>query len=144
MLTRKVLHSGKAFLLSALLIFSICLTLTGCGSKADDSSQSDDPNAAKTVTLDDTTAARTDTHYALYHANKELKKLTYLDEGYAALNETYDKAARAWYKGQYYMDLVTCGEITEEADIQDYCARAVDYFAQAKSGADEIFDTLTK
>ena len=144
MLTRKILRGGKAFLLSALLILSVCLALTGCGNKTDDTAQPEEPDATETVTLDETTVARTDTHYALYHANKELKKLTYLDEGYAALNETYDKAARAWYKGQYYMDLVTCGEITEEAEVQAYCAQAVDYFAQAKAGADEIFETLTK
>lgn len=130
-----IIRAGGAWLLAVLFVLSLCFAASGCrGARAD--------GTGTDATIDDVKAARSDTQYALYYANKALRELTYLDAAYDALNDTYDQAARAWYKGQYYMDLVTCGEITQEDEVQQYLNKAVGYFSDAKTDAKSVFDSL--
>lgn len=128
---------GGIFFAAALLALALCFAASGCRA-----AMAEDAETNKTI--DDTKAARSETQYALYYANKELRELTYLDAEYAGLNDVYDQAARAWYKGQYYMDLVTCGEITQESEIQQYLNQAVQYFNEAKTGAQSVFESLQR
>lgn len=83
--------------------------------------------------------ARTETHYSLYYANLALSGLDWLDPEYSHLRDIYDQAARNWYKGQYHMDLVACGEISGEMQRQEALEKAVGYFKEAKAGADQAF-----
>ena len=94
------------------------------------------------ITQAEVLAARTRTHYDLYYANKALRTLTYLDEPYGGLNDTFNKAARAWYKGQYHMDLVTSGEITQEPEAQRYYQKALTYFKEASRLANQVKQAL--
>lgn len=82
--------------------------------------------------------ARTETHYSLYYANLALSGLDWLDPEYSRLREVYDQAARNWYKGQYHMDLVTCGEISGEPQKQKALTLAAEYFKEGKTGADQV------
>jgi len=94
------------------------------------------------LTVDDVNDARYETQYALYYAHKELRKLNYLDSKYAELDEVYNKASRAWYKGQYHVELVECGEITQEVEKLQYLNRALNYFHEAKAYAKIVFESL--
>lgn len=94
------------------------------------------------ITEDEVQAARTKTHYDLYYANKALRTLTYLDEPYDRLNDTFNKASRAWYKGQYHMDLVTSGEISQEPEVQRYFQKALAYFNEASGLASKVNQAL--
>ncbi len=54
--------------------------------------------------------ARDRAQYDLYFANQELSKLTYYDIAYASLENIFNKAAREWYKGDYYQEISSCGK----------------------------------
>jgi hypothetical protein len=96
------------------------------------------------ITQDEVQVARTKTHYDLYYANKALRTLTYLDEPYDHLNDTFNRAARAWYKGQYHMDLVTSGEIAQGPEAQRYFQKALTYFKEASSLANKVSQALQR
>ena len=139
-----IVRIGGVCFLVVLFALSLCFVLTGCSDSTTDDAVTDATidNSVNDATIDDTEVARSETHYALYYANKELRELTYLDDGYDELNDAYDRATRAWYKGQYYMDLVTCGEITQENEIQEYLNKAVNYFNESKADAKFVFESL--
>lgn len=136
---------GGIWFLVVLFALSLCFVFTGCSDKTAEETATEptvEEAPATDATIDDLKVARSETQYALYYANKELRQLTYLDAEYDALNDVYDRAARAWYKGQYYMDLVSCGEITEASEIQQYLNTAMTYFNGAKEDAKSVSDSL--
>lgn len=119
-------------------VLAMLFTLAFCsvsGALADDNAR---------ITEDEVQAARTRTHYDLYYANKALRTLTYLDEPYDRLNDTFNRAARAWYKGQYHMDLVTSGEVAQEPQAQRYFQKALTYFKEASLLANEVNQALQR
>ncbi len=132
----------KQLLISVLLVIVLCLGIVFSSSVLADTDNTEVSHEILEPNLNDVKAARYDTQYAMYYAHKALRKLNLLDEIYIDLDLIYDKAAKAWYKGQYYMDLVTCGEIKEDNEIKEYLSKAFNYFNQAKTHASYVAEAL--
>jgi hypothetical protein len=82
-------------------------------------------------------AARSRAQYDLYYANKELRKLTYHDTAYAPLEKIFNKAAREWYKGDYYLEFPVC-----EKDLVNYLGKALRCFTKSQALARQVFNSL--
>lgn len=132
---KKLMRLGGVCFLTLLFALSLCFDL------AADPNPSNRTSKPK-ITQEEVQAAFETTHYALYYANKELRKWTYLDPAYDRLNDVFNRAERSWYKGQYHLDLVTCGEITDENEVQVYLHKALRYFNKTKAYADWVYNRL--
>ena len=88
---------------------------------------------------DVTEAARVRAQYQMYYANRELRQLTYLDEGYAALDEIFNQSAREWIKGERYMAdaMMTTGN----ESINNW-GKSLRAFTRAQTLANQVYNSL--
>lgn len=84
-------------------------------------------------------AARDRAQYDLYYANQELRRLTYHDNAYVPLERIYNKAAREWYKGDYYLEVLNCDQ--ENIAINNL-SRALRCFTRSQALARQVFNAL--
>jgi len=86
-------------------------------------------------------SARTQAQYDLYYANVELRKLNYLNDGYAALDELFNQAVTEWFSGEYYLSHVISGMTTGNESIY-YYAKALRAFTRCQALARQVYNSL--
>lgn len=84
-------------------------------------------------------AAKKRAQYDMYHANKELRKLTYKDVPYAPLEAIFNKAATESQKGDYYLPLAQKAKGNES--VCNY-ARAIRAFTRCQVYARQVYESL--
>jgi hypothetical protein len=84
-------------------------------------------------------AAKKKSHYNLYYANKELRKLNYEDIAYAPLDEIFNKAAMESQKGDYYLRLA---QSTTGNESVCYYGKAVRAFTRCQCYAKQVYENL--
>jgi hypothetical protein len=132
----RIVRIGSICLLTILFILSLCYLAAAESNSLWKTKWSE-------ITKEDAINAFEATHYSLYYANRELRKLNYLNHEYSHLNDVFNKAATEWYMGQYYLDLVLCGEITDENEVMLHLFKAVKFFEKAQGYAQWIYKILT-
>jgi hypothetical protein len=83
--------------------------------------------------------AKKRSQYDLYYANKELRKLTCADIGYALLDEIFNKAAIESQKGDYYLSLARS---TGGNESVCYYGKAVRAFTRCQCYAKQVYESL--
>jgi hypothetical protein len=84
-------------------------------------------------------AAKKQAQYDLYHANRELCKLTYHDAAYAPLDTVFDKAATENQKGDYYLGLT---KNASGNDLVCFQAKALRAFTRCQAYAQQVYESL--
>lgn len=84
-------------------------------------------------------AAYKRSQYDLYHANKELRKLTYADVRYAPLDAIFNRAAAESQKGTYYWDLA---HSTKGNESMCNYAKAVRALTKCQAYAKQVYESL--
>jgi len=84
-------------------------------------------------------AARTKAHYDLYYADRELRELSYLDEGYDALSDIFDQAATEFVRAQYYAGLAGQNSGNEAIVLWGKALRA---YTRCQAYATQVYETL--
>ncbi|MFC2043944.1 hypothetical protein ACFLT8_01895 [Chloroflexota bacterium] len=87
------------------------------------------------------TSARAQAQYDLYYANVELRKLNYLNDGYAALDTIFNQAVTAWFGGEYYLGAAISDRSTRNESVYRY-AKAVRAFTRCQALAKHIHNSL--
>jgi hypothetical protein len=93
--------------------------------------------ASKTIEI--VSAAKKQAQYDLYHANRELRKLTYHDVAYAPLDAIFDKAATENQKGDYYLGLTKNASGNDLVCLQ---AKALRAFTRCQAYAHQVYESL--
>jgi hypothetical protein len=84
-------------------------------------------------------AAKKRSQYDLYYANKELRKLTYVDVPYAPLDAIFNKAATESQKGDFYLELAQKSKGNESVC---HYAKALRGFARCQAYAKQVYESL--
>jgi hypothetical protein len=86
-------------------------------------------------------AARTRAQSDLYHANTELRKLNYLNNGYAALDEILNEALKEWFKGEYVLGMAFSNKENAKECLYHY-SKSVRCYTRCQTLAQKVYDAL--
>jgi hypothetical protein len=88
-------------------------------------------------------SARTQAQYDLYYTNVELRKLNYLNDGYAALDRLFNQAVTEWFSGEYYLSLVISDMTTGHESIY-YYAKALRAFTRCQALGRQVYNAFNR
>lgn len=86
-------------------------------------------------------SARVHAQHGLYYASTELRKLNYLDNGYAALDEIINDALKEWFKGEYVLGLAVSNKENATESLYNY-AKSTRCYTKCQALAQKVFDAL--